>query len=184
MKSVILLAFALFYLFPTKAYVQAIFKNGYIVTANNEKIDGSVKELFKRGKLIFLSLTHEEKTYTPAAIKTFSIDSTSYISYSNDFYEEIATGIRASLYKKLTDNSDEKIYNGIECVGFVKTTQGKPGDYYLLPSNKTELDLVTKKNFVDYFLKLPDVSENLVSKIKNKKLDYSQIIKAVELYNQ
>ncbi|HEU5164745.1 MAG TPA: hypothetical protein VFU29_04355, partial [Chitinophagaceae bacterium] len=91
---------------------------------------------------------------------------------------------KATLYKKITDYSGEKIYNGVEVVGFVKTMDGKRGDFYLLAAMTTQLDLITKKNFRDYFSKLFNSNDSLMSKVKNGNLGYSQIKKAVELYNE
>jgi hypothetical protein len=137
----------------------------------------------EKRKLIFLSSENKRKVYTPSEIKNFSIDSINYISYCNDFYEEVSAGLKATLYKKITDYSSEKIYNGIEMVGFVKTMEGKRGDFYLLPAMATQLDLITKKNFKEYFSRLFNTNDSLISQVKNGNLEYSQIKKAVELYN-
>jgi len=185
MRQPIKLMFLLIYFFSNQATAQTTSSRDYVVTIGNEKAEGVVKlSPGEKGKLFFLSSENKRKVYSPSGIKSFSIDSINYISYCNDFYEEVSAGPKAKLYKKITDYSGEKIYNGIDMVGFVKTTEGKRGDFYLLPAATTQLDLITKKNFKDYFSKLFNTNDSLISKVKNGNLVYNQIKKAVELYNE
>jgi hypothetical protein len=157
------------------------FKNGTIITDNGEKLEGSIKPLFKSsGKLVFLSQDNKKTTYSPAALKSFSIEGVRYISYFNDFYEEVAGGEKAKLYRKMTDNSGEVIYNGSQAVGFAKTTDGKRGDYYVIRNNESSFDLITEKNFKDYFTRLASDNDSLSSKIKNGSLGYAQIKTVME----
>ena len=142
------------------------------------------KNLSKKERLSIAASGNTNKTYAPSEVKSFTLDGINYISYSNDFYREITRGSKAQLYQKVTDNSGEKIYNGAEIVGYVTTTPGKRGDYYLTTAPGSNLDLITKKNFRDYFLKLFNNNESLVSKIKDKSLDYEQLKEAVDLYNK
>ena len=184
MKQPIKLMFLLIYFFPNPATAQTTSPRDYIINIANEKVEGVVKlSPGEKGKLIFLSPENKKEVYTPSGIKGFRIDSINYISYYNDFYEEISVGLKAKLYKKITDYSDEKIYNGVEVVGFVKTMEGKRGDFYLLPSMATQLDLITKRNFKEYFSKLFNPNDSLISMVKNGNIEYDQIKKAVELYN-
>jgi len=176
--------FLLIYFFPNQTTAQTTSSRDHIVTTGNEKVKGVVKlSAGEKGKLVFLSPENKRKVYTPSGIKSFGMDSTNYISYCNDFYEEVSAGLKAKLYKKITDYSSEKIYNGIEVVGFVKTMEGKRGDFYLLPAATTQLDLITKKNFKDYFSKLLNTNDSLISQVKNGNLEYNQIKKVVEFYN-
>lgn len=153
-------------------------QKGFIVTESNQRVDGDIKEEFKKGRI-----SHANKTFSPSDVKSFQVDGINYISHSNDFYKEITAGSKAQLYQKVTDNSGQKIYNGPEIVGYITTTPGRRGDYYLLQSPGESMDLITKKNFRDYFLKLFNNNESLVSKIKDKSLDYAQLKEAVDLYN-
>jgi hypothetical protein len=184
MKKPLKLMSLLIYFFSNQATAQTTSPGNYLVTINNEKVEGvAILSSGGKGKLIFLSRENKRKVYTPSEIKNFTIDTINYISYSNDFYEEISAGPKAKLYKRITDYSDEKIYNGVDPVGFVKTMEGKRGDFYLLPAEKTQFDLITKKNFRDYFSKLFGTNDSLTTKVKNGTLEYSQVKKAVELYN-
>lgn len=158
-------------------------QKGFVVTEANERIEGDLKEEFKKGKITVLLADNTKKTFAPSDLKSFQADGINYISHSNDFYKEITSGTKAQLYQKVTDNSGQKIYNGPEIVGYITTSAGKRGDYYLLQSPGASMDLITKKNFRDYFLKFFSNNESLVSKIKDKSLDYDQLKEAVDLYN-
>jgi hypothetical protein len=182
MKRVFLALCLSIALLPLATNAQTETKKGFVVTENDQRIEGQLQESFKKGKLVVTLPGNARKTYAPSELKSFTLDDINYISHSNDFYKEIATGSKAQLYQKVTDNSGEKIYNGAEIVGYTTTTPGRRGDYYLLRSG-ADMDLITKRNFRDYFLKLFSNNESLVSKIKDKSLDYAQLKEAVDLYN-
>ena len=181
MKLSITSLFVLLSFFVTKAWTQTGFKKGSIVTTNDEELDISLK--FAKGKVIALPPGKRQKVYTPGELKSFVIDTINYISYSNDFYQEIAAGKKAMLYQKITDNRNEAIYNGSEAIGFLKTTVGKIGDFYVLLATETKLELINEKNFKNYFSKLFIANDTLSSKIADERLSYHQIKDAVEFYN-
>lgn len=183
MKRYFKLAAMLVCLTPISLFAQTETKKGFVVTENNQRIEGAVTESFKKGKLVLTTSDNTRKTYAPSDLQSFNLDGVNYISYSNDFYKEVTVGSKAKLYQKVTDNSGEKIYNGAEIVGYASTTPGKRGDYYVLPASGSNMDLITKKNFREYFLKLFNNNESLVAKIKDKSLDYEQLREAVDLYN-
>ncbi len=184
MKHIKLICFLALHL-PLFGSAQEGFKHGFIITANGEKVEGSIKQLFKSmGKLVFISPANKKITYAPSALKGFSIEGRNYFSYAYDFYEEILYGEKAGLYKKATDNRSEPIYNGPEVVGFANTTEGKRGDYYILTISGMKLDLITEKNFKDYFIRLINDNDSLSSKIKDGSLGYSQIKTVVKRFNE
>ena len=171
----------LFPFFPITASMQDEFKPGFVITLSNEKITNSLK--FFEGRLI-AAASGRKKIYSPWDLKSFSIDTSNYISYSNDFYKEIISGAKAGLYQKLTDNRNEKMYNGTEMIGFLKTTEGRVGDYYVMLTTQTKLELITKKNFNTYFINLFNGNDTLISKIKNGGLKYDQVEEAMSLFNK
>jgi len=181
MKASIRAILILVFVLPLIARSQTNIRNAIIITGSNEEIKDSVR--FSKGQLTSLSPSNTRKEYKPGDVKSFTIDSAKYVSYSNDFYKEIVSGGKAALYQKISNNSNEKIYNGPEPVGFLKTTEGRIGDYYILLAGETTFDLVTKKTFKEYFTKLFVDHESLLSKVKDGTLNYEQIGKSVELYN-
>lgn len=167
--------------FPIKASTQDHFNPGFVITISNEKIADSLK--LSEGKLI-ATKSGRKKIYMPWEVKGFSINTLNYVSYSNDFYKEIISGAKAGLYQKLTDYRNEKMYNGTEMIGFVKTTEGRKGDYYVLLATQTKLELITKKNFNTYFITLFNGNDSLIAKIKNGSLNYDQVEEAISLFNK
>jgi hypothetical protein len=174
------MAMLVIYFAPLAGYPQAGFKKGIIVKVNNDKFEDSLR--FSKGKLM-ARVNGKTKTYTPGEIKKFSLGNINYVSYLNDFYKEVATGNNACLYQKVSDNRDQAIYNGIEAIGFLKTTEGKVGDFYVLRNGDTKFDLVTRKNFKDYFIGLFIANDSLITKIRGGDPGYNKIKEAVALYN-
>jgi hypothetical protein len=169
---------------PLFVCAQPGFKQGSVITVSKERLVGSIKESFRsKGVITFLAVEGNRKVYSPSAIFSFNMDGTNFISYANDFYQEISSGTKVCLYQKVTHNRDKILYNGSDAVGITKATKGKIGDYYLLTLSKAELDLITRKTFEKYFLDLSHDNKNLQAKIKDGTLGYSQIVKVVDLYN-
>ncbi len=156
---------------------------GSIITASNEVIEGTIKEqLQKKGNILFTTATGSKKTYSPADISGFSINGTKYISYASDFYQEVVTGSKATLYIRVTNNSGKLLYNGAEMIA-VSTAEGKSGDYYLQLKSDPKLNWVSKKNFSEVLTDLCKDCNSIVSGIKSGQFDYAQITKLAEQYN-
>lgn len=165
-------------LLPLIVSGQSNFQKGLIVMLNGDKIEDSVK--LSNGKLKALKL---RKTFAPNELKAFTIATTNYLSYQNDYYKEVTSGVRITLYQKVTDNLDEEVFNGTEFVGFAETTEGKIGDYYIRQTSKAKLDHITKKNFSNYFLDLIASNDSIAIRIKSGGLGYQQIRDVADLYN-
>ncbi len=156
---------------------------GSIITASNEIVEGTVKDqLQKKGNIVFTTSTGSKKTYSPADISGFSINGTKYISYASDFYQEVVTGNKATLYIRVTNNSGKLLYNGAEMVA-VSTAEGKSGDYYLQLKNADKLNWLSKKNFNDVIINVCADCSVVVSNVKSGQFDYTQLTKLIEQYN-
>lgn len=176
----VILGFAINFVY---AQAPAGYEKGSIVHANNNKEEGFVKEaMSSKGSISFVSASGSKKTYTVADLNGFSCKSDMYIAYSNDFYKAIAIGSKASLYQKQSNNSGKLLYNGSEAYT-ATTTDGGIGDYYVQLNNSDDLVLVNAKNFDAVTAKLFANCPVVLSDIKSKQLDYSQLSKAVEKYN-
>ncbi len=161
------------------------FLPGYIITGNNEKIEGFIKESLKsQGGIAFVSNKGEKKQYNSFSLQSFFVNNTTYVSYSNDFYKVIVTGSKGALYQKATDNSGKLINTDAEA-RVATTTDGKIGDYYLQikSTDSDDFALITKKNFESVFTKVCADCVALQNDIKAKQIDYAQVVKAVEVYN-
>ncbi len=181
MKQISLLFFILIFFFTKTLFAQPDFKKGFIVTANNETIEDSLR--FWKGKLITVAPGKGQKIYSPGTIKRFSIGTMNCISYSNDFYKEVTSGITAGLYQKLSDNSGELMYNGTEPIRFLETTHGAIGDLYILTDPGRQLVRISKKDFKNYFSKLLVANNNLFARMRWESLSYRQVKKVLEVYN-
>ena len=159
------------------------FQKGSILTASNEKAEGSIRDLTKnKGSIVFTSAGGEKKTYTPGDILGFSLNGADYISYAGDFYKVVTNGNKAALYQRATDNSGKMVYNGAEAVS-VTTAEGRAGDLYIQLKGEDKFALITAKNFDKV---LPVVFAGcavVVADVKAKQIDYTQLSKAVEKYN-
>lgn len=158
------------------------YTSGYFINNSNEKLEGYIKESFKKGGFTFTTTSGNKKSYTPADIKEFTVGGKVYIAYMNDFYLVTASGNKGSLLQKVTNNSGKIIYNGTEAYA-ANTTDGKPGGYYLRIIATDKVALVTKQNFEKVFASFCADCTALQTKIQAKQVDYSTIEKAVEQYN-
>lgn len=181
MKQISLLLLLLVSFFPKTLLAQTDFKKGFIVTANNETIEALLR--FWKGKLIAIGSGKVHKIYNPAEVKRFSIGTMNCISYSNDFYKEVTTGITAGLYQKISNNSGELLYNGTEPIRFLETTNGTIGDLYILTEPGKQLVLISKKDFKDYYSKLLVTNNGLFARMKWESLTYRQIKKVLKVYD-
>lgn len=182
MKKILPQLVTLLFTIPFWSSAQPGFQKGFILTAGNEKTEGLIKQsLHSKGTIVFLSPDVSKKTFSATDINGFNLDGVNYISWLNDFFKEVSFG-KICLYQKVTDNKDILIYNGPEVVGFMKTTEGKRGEYYIRWNTEENLTLISKKHFQESFTALFE-NNNLQKEIRNKSLGYADIVKIVELYN-
>jgi hypothetical protein len=169
--------------FVAQAQPSADFQKGTILTAANEKVEGTIKDQTKnKGSIAFVSAAGQKKVYTPAELSGFSLNGANYISYSSDFYKVLIPTGKAALYQRVTDNSGKMLYNGAEVVS-VTTAEGKAGDYYIQIASGDKWIWVTQKNFESALSAAFADCATVVADIKSKQIDFTQIAKAVEKYN-
>lgn len=184
MKQIIQSLFVLLFLLPVLSYSQPGFKKGSVVTAGSGRIEGSIREsLTSKGTIQFLSSERGKATYAASDLLSFTIESVNYLAWSNDFYQELSSGPKASLYQKVTDNSHTPLYNGPDVVGFSKTTEGKKGNIYIFLHTVNQMNLVTRKTFEENIAKLFSGRIDLQTAIKNKTFTFSELAEAMQLYN-
>jgi hypothetical protein len=165
------------------AQAPAGFESGSIVLANNTKLEGYVKEaLASKGSISFVSASGSKKTYSVSELNAFSYKTDNYIVYANDFYKTKIVGSKANLYQKESNNSGKLLYNGSEAFT-ATTTDGNIGDYYIKLNNSDDLLLVNSKNFATVLSKEFASCSTIIADIKSKQLDFAQLTKAVEMFN-
>jgi hypothetical protein len=165
------------------AQAPAGYESGSVVLANNTKLDGFVKEsLASKGSLSFAATTGSKKTYSVSELNGFNLKSDNYIVYSNDFYKTIAAGTKVILYQKQSNNSGKLLYNGSDAFT-ATTTAGNIGDYYIKLNNSDDLLLVNAKNFETVISKEFASCNTIIADIKSKQLDFAQLSKVVEKFN-
>jgi hypothetical protein len=165
------------------AQAPAGYETGSVVLANNTKLEGFVKEsLNSKGTISFVSTNTSKKIYSVSELNGFSFKTEIYIVYSNDFYKTIIVGSKASLYQKQSNNSGKLLYNGSDAFT-ATTTSGNIGDFYVKLNNSDDLLLVNSKNFETVISKEFALCSSVISDIKSKQLDYAQLSKVVEKFN-
>jgi len=158
------------------------FTTGYLINSSNDRLEGSIKESFKKGTISFNSTSGISKNYTPSEINEFAIGQDVYLAYMNDFYKVTSAGTKGSLLQKVTNNKGKMLYNGSDAYA-ATTTDGKIGDFYLKIKSTEKVALVTKQNFEKVFASFCGDCTALQANILAKQLDYSTLDKAVEQYN-
>lgn len=165
------------------AQAPAGYENGSVILANNTKLEGFVKEsLSSKGTISFILNSGAKKTYSVSELNGFSFKTETYIVYSNDFYKTVVGGSKASLYQKQSNNSGKLLYNGSDAFT-ATTTDGNIGDLYVKLNNSDDLLLVNGKNFETVLSKEFASCNSIIADIKSKQLDYAQLTKVVEKFN-
>lgn len=159
------------------------FQKGSIVTANNETLDGTIRDQTKsKGVIQFEASGGKKKIYSPAELSGFTVNGSTYVSYASDFYKLIVPAGKAALYQRVTDNSGKMLYNGAEVVS-VSTAEGKYGDYYVQVKANSKWVRVTAKDFETNLSAALSDCALVVGSIKAKEYDFSKLAQLIEKYN-
>lgn len=159
------------------------FQKGTVQKANQEVLDGSIRDQSaKKGTILFQSASGKKTVYSPAEIAGFTLNGSSYISYASDFYKVLVAPDKAGLYQRVTDNSGKMLYNGAEVIS-VTTAEGKAGDYYVQLQADSKWVRITQKDFETIVTSLFAGCAAVTDAVKNKTSDFSGLAKLVEQYN-
>ena len=170
-----------------KTFAQSLagYKTGYVITADGRRKDGFIKENFKSKASITFQSTEGRKTfYTGDNIKEVGVEGTVYISYLSDFFKVVKNGTKMSLYQKASDASGNVIYNGSQAVGINPGTEGSVNDHFIKIPGSDKMILITKKNFEQVVLTNCTDCPALLESVKTNKVNYEEIGKVVQLYNE
>jgi hypothetical protein len=159
------------------------FQKGTVLTAANETLEGTIRDqAAKKGTILFQSATGKKTVYSPAEIAGFTLNGSSYISYASDFYKVLTAPGKAGLYQRVTDNSGKLLYNGAEVVS-VTTAEGKAGDLYVQIGVGNKWIRITQKDFETTAAAAFADCASVLSAIKNKQSDITQLAQLVQQYN-
>lgn len=180
-KSIAIIAILALVGLQTNAQVPAGFQKASITLANNQQVEGTIKEGgLAKGTIQFVSASGAKKNYSAAELNALTVNGENYLALSNDFYKVLVNG-KASLLQKQSDNSGKMIFNGTEAT-IATTTEGKIGEWYLLSSNG-DLHLLGKKNFDAVLASSLADCPALLSDLKAKQISYEQLAQAIGKYN-
>lgn len=185
LASLLLSSFILTSTTQTMAQAPAGFKSGYVINGEGARLEGFIKESFKsKASFVFQSADGKKITYAGNDIKEAVIDGAVYISYLSDFFKVISSGNKVILYQKVSDASGKVIYNGSEVVGINPGTEGSINDHFIKTTGGSSMMLVNKKNFEQVVTAHCADCPNLVERVKTDKVNYEEIEKAVQFYNE
>lgn len=165
------------------AQVPAGFQKATITLANNQQVEGAIKDGgIAKGTVQFVAASGSKKNYTAAELNALTVNGESYLALSNDFYKVLVNG-KASLLQKQSDNSGKMLFNGSEA-SIASTTEGKIGEWYLLNAATGDLHLLGKKNFDTVLGNALTDCPAFLADLKAKTFGYDQLTQAVIKYNQ
>jgi hypothetical protein len=184
MKKVIAMtAFLALVGLETISQVPAGFQKATITLANNETVEGYIKDGgIAKGTVQFVAASGSKKSYSAAELNALTVNGETYLALSNDFYKVLVNG-KASLLQKQSDNSGKMIFNGSEA-SVATTTEGKIGEWYLLTASNGDLHLLGKKNFDAVLTNALTDCPAFLADLKAKTFAYDQLTQAVVKYNQ
>jgi hypothetical protein len=176
-QSVVVVAAVL--MFNIKAAAQAKFFQGYVILLNGDSIKGEIKTNLKRefdnfAKASFRKKEGSEvKSYTPAKIKEYCVNGTTFVSRNVDgeqvFVKRVSKGT-VNLYEAQVETMQ---MNEIKI----------RSDYYM---EKTGGEFVKVKSS-KFKKQMSDVmadNEEIVKALEEKKYDYENIVEVVNAYNK
>jgi hypothetical protein len=165
------------------AQVPAGFQKATITLANNQQVEGAIKDGgIAKGTVQFVAASGSKKNYSAAELNALTVNGESYLALSNDFYKVLVNG-KASLLQKQSDNSGKMLFNGSEA-SVATTTEGKIGEWYLLNAATGDLHLLGKKNFDTVLGTALTDCPAFLADLKAKTFAYEQLTQAVTKYNQ
>ena len=182
-KAIAITAFLALVGLEAFSQVPAGFQKASITLANNQQLEGAIKEGgIAKGTVQFVAANGTKKNYSAAELNAITVNGENFLALSNDFYKVQVNG-KASLLQKQSDNSGKMLFNGSEAT-VASTTEGKIGEWYLLNAATGDLHLLGKKNFDTVLGTALADCPALLAEIKAKQISYDQLAQAVTKYNQ
>ncbi|HEX8516620.1 MAG TPA: hypothetical protein VF868_10500 [Bacteroidia bacterium] len=165
--------------FGPRAAAQVKYFPGYVIMLNGDSLKGEIKKNMKREFDNFAKASYrkkegsETKNFTPAKIKEYYVDGSTYVSRNVDgeqvFVKRISEGA-VNLYESQVEVMQ---MNDIK----VKS------DYYMEKSGG-EFVKVKSSKFKKQMTDVMADNEEIVKALEEKKYDYENIVEVVNTYNK
>ena len=184
MKYSSIIIFATLLALGGQGYTQTAYKEGYVVTRKDEKMNGLIRvPLRTDGTLTFIFPDGKTKIFSPAELIGFCIGDTIYHSLGNHFYRMVSSGPRAILYQRITSPQFGTTHLDGVPVNHTKAMEGERGDYFLWMKADKSFTPLTKDNLEACIRKLADDYSGHEFISIDEPLKYLQAILAVKLQN-
>jgi hypothetical protein len=166
-------------IFSLNAVAQAKYYQGYVILLNGDSLKGEIKKNLKHEFENFAKASFRKKegvdakSYTPAKIKEYCVDGTTFVSRNVDgeqvFVKRISKGA-VNLYEAQMETLQ---MNEIK----IKS------DYYVEKSGG-EFVKVKSSKFKKQMTDVMGDNEEIVKALEDKKYDYENIVEVVNAYNK
>jgi hypothetical protein len=166
-------------IFSQNAIAQVKYFQGYVIMLNGDSVKGEIKKNLKHEFDNFTKASFrkkegsEIKSYTPAKIKEYCVDGTSFVSRNIDgeqvFVKRISKGT-VNLYEAQVETMQ---MNEIK----IKS------DYYMEKAGG-EFVKVKSSKFKKQMTDVMADNEEIVKALEDKKYDYENIVEVVNAYNK
>jgi hypothetical protein len=158
------------------------FKKGSITLLNGNIITGAFKTDMRKSAIVLAPENGSKKmTYDADGLLSADIGTENYLCIKGEIFLQLCDG-ELSFLKKMSDASSKPLYTGTEAI-FLIRTEGKPGDYFILNKQSTQLNLLNHKNLTDVAEKNFLQCKAAIDKAKQTGNDLALMKDAVILFN-
>jgi hypothetical protein len=158
------------------------FEKGSITLLNGSVVSGFFKTDMRKSAITFAPENGSKKiTYDADGLLSADIGTEKYLCIKGEFFLQLCDG-ELSFLKKISDASSKPVYAGAEAI-FLIRTEGKPGDYFILNKQSSQLNLLSHKNLADVAEKNFLQCTAAIDKAKQTGNDIAQMKDAVILFN-
>lgn len=158
---------------------------GYIIGPDQVKIEGFVREKFKsKAGIEFQTAAGKKTSFAASDLQEVGIAADRYITYKDDFFKQLMSGTRVTVFQKVSDASGKVIYNGSQAVGVSAGTDGALADYFLRKSGEEGLTWVSKKNLGQTLATFFADCNKLAEQVKKDTPAYATVPELAAQYNQ
>jgi hypothetical protein len=147
------------------------YRDGYIVTFNNQKKTGLVRRKANANAIIFVDSLGTDKKLGPKDVKFYSVNNLKYISNTGDFYLVMHESAKMCIYQREIVVRKHGAYIPVSA-------------YFTKRPNEKKAILWAPGNFKDRVAKYFSDCDALRLKILNKEFTFDDVFKIVRFYEE